>query len=126
MTRKEFSKSTLREGLHRAQGKCEAIGKWYGLAEGQRCNGNLSHGFEGDHIISCSIGGDNSLDNLAVVCKPCHKIKTGNIDTPRAAETKRMSDKYSGVHKPKSEIQSQGFRSTKSNTKYIDRGPWHD
>ena len=127
MSRQEFTKATLREGLKRSQGKCEAMGEWYGLAEGQRCNNNLgSSGFDGDHIIACSMGGDNSHANLAVVCKACHKFKTGNIDTPRAAKTKRMSDKYSGVHKPKGKIKSHGFNRSESNTKTIDRGPWND
>ena len=126
MSRQEFSKATLRGGLKRSQGKCEAIGEWYGLAESQRCNSNLGSGFDGDHIIACSIGGNNSLDNLSVVCKTCHKIKTTKLDTPRAAKTKRMSDKYSGVHKPKGKIKSHGFNRSESNTKTIDRGPWND
>ena len=126
MSRQEFSKATLREGLKRSRGNCEAIGEWYGLAEDQRCNSIYGIAFDGDHIIACSIGGDNSLYNLAVVCKACHKAKTTKLDTPRAAKTKRMSDKYLGVHKPKGKIKSHGFNRSESNTKTIDRGPWND
>lgn len=124
MNRKEFSKETKREALRRSKQLCEATGAFYGLATDTRCNAPLSHGVEYDHVLAASNGGDASLANCAAVCIKCHKFKTAKHDTPRAAETKRISDKHSGIHKPKGKIRSQGFRPAKSNTKYIDRGPW--
>ena len=40
-----------------------------------------------------SIGGDNTADNCAVLCKTCHKLKTGKQDIPRIAKTKQVSRK---------------------------------
>ena len=126
MTRQEFTKATKRQALSRSGKLCEAIGIQYGLAPDTRCNAPLSHGLEFDHILAASNGGDNSLENCCAVCIRCHKFKTEKHDTPRAAKTKRMGDKYIGVHKPKGNIKSQGFRKFASNTKTIDRGPWYD
>jgi len=34
------------------------------------------HGFEVDHIKASSLGGNNNLDNLQLLCRSCHVIKT--------------------------------------------------
>lgn len=48
-----------------ARGRCEA------------CNVELQHGeWECDHVLPLRQGGDNSLNNLRVLCKPCHRAKT--------------------------------------------------
>jgi 5-methylcytosine-specific restriction protein A len=46
----------------------------------QECqrNGALSKATEVDHILNKARGGDDSLDNLESICKPCHKVKTNN------------------------------------------------
>jgi 5-methylcytosine-specific restriction enzyme A len=99
MTRREFSSSTKREALKRSGGLCEAKGLGYGLQENQRCNSNLGHGVEFDHRIADSIGGNNDLDNCFCLCKTCHAFKSFKTDIPRAAKTKRMSDKHRGITK---------------------------
>lgn len=33
---------------------------------------------ECDHIVNVAQGGDDSLDNLQILCKDCHKIKSSN------------------------------------------------
>lgn len=98
--RSEFKIGVRREALKRAATKCEAVGRDYGLEPGQRCNGDLSAGFDFDHIIADSIGGEATLENCAVVCKRCHGIKTRTVDTPRAAKTKRQADRALGIRKP--------------------------
>jgi 5-methylcytosine-specific restriction protein A len=109
MSRKEFSRSTKREALKRSGGNCEAKGQIYGLRSNERCWSNLSYGVEFDHWIADSVGGDNGLDNCFAVCKRCHGFKSNNTDTPRAAKTKRMSDKHLGINKPKRKWPSRKF-----------------
>lgn len=97
--RHEFSKQTKRAALERSGGFCEAIGSWYGLQDGQRCNVPLGKGVQFDHIHSAENGGDNSLENCCACCVSCHAQKTAKVDIPRAAKTKRMSDKAKGIKK---------------------------
>ena len=51
--------------FERARGRCEACGTNLIPAE-----------WECDHLIPIKSGGDNKLENLRVLCKPCHRIKT--------------------------------------------------
>lgn len=63
----------------RAQGRCEI------------CGGLLKPGqFEYDHLKSAGLGGDASLSNCYVLCRPCHLKKTMEEDMPlmRAADRK--------------------------------------
>lgn len=101
MARAEFKMAVKRAARARANGLCEAVGPWYGLAEGQRCNVMITRFVEFDHIILEANSHDNSLENCACVCIPCHKIKTAKHDTPLAAKTLRQQDKASGVSKPR-------------------------
>ncbi|MBV2144199.1 HNH endonuclease [Falsochrobactrum sp. TDYN1] len=104
MARREFSKEVKRAALKRSGMKCEAVGKMYGFKPGQRCGVSLSVGIQYDHIIADSIGGEPTLDNCAAVCMSCHGYKTRTVDTPRAAKTKRMSDKAKGIVRPSSAL----------------------
>lgn len=97
----EFKKDTKREALKRAKGQCEAVGPMYGLDPGQRCGGDLARGVNFDHVILEANSHDNSLENCAAVCIPCHKIKTTKHDIPLAAKTVRQRDKNDGVAKPR-------------------------
>jgi 5-methylcytosine-specific restriction enzyme A len=92
-----FTKATKRAALQRSGKKCEAIGKLYGLIPDARCEAPLGYGFEFDHVLATSNGGDDSLENCAVVCRPCHAFKTAKHDTPRAAKTVRQRDKHNGI-----------------------------
>jgi hypothetical protein len=106
----EFSTKTKRERLKQSGGFCEAEGPIYGLQEGQRCGSDLARGVEFDHWIALGISdGDNSLENCRAVCIACHRFKTAKHDLPRAAKTKRQSDKNSGVRRPKGQLKSAGF-----------------
>lgn len=121
MSRAEFSKETKRLALKRSGKLCEATGAWYGLKPGQRCNMPLSRGVEFDHIILEANSHDNSLENCAAVCIPCHKIKTAKHDTPTAAKTVRQRDKADGIRGPKHQWAKQSFnRSFTQNTKQLN------
>lgn len=99
MTLAPFSKATKRAARERSGEKCEAVGTWYGLEEGQRCNAPLSKGVEFDHIDLDANSRDNSLDNAAAVCIPCHRFKTKHRDIPLAAKTLRQQDKDKGIER---------------------------
>lgn len=107
MSRHEFTKATKRAALARSEGRCEAVGAWYNLAPGCRCNAPLAAGVEFDHIDLDANSHDNSLENCAAVCIPCHRFKSANIDTPKAAKTLRQQDKARGVSRPKQSIPSR-------------------
>lgn len=109
MSRREFSKVTKRQALTRSNGTCEAVGGWYGLAEGHRCSSPLSKGVEFDHIDLDANSKDNSLKNCAAVCIPCHRFKTAFHDIPTAAKTVRQQDRDRGIAGPKQRIVSRPF-----------------
>lgn len=95
MTRREFTKATKRDAYERSEGCCEGI-----LTSGERCNANLAHKpCHYDHVIPDAIGGDNSLQNCAVLCLPCHLEKTTKRDIPIIAKSKRIADKHRGIRK---------------------------
>lgn len=101
MSRREFTKPTMREALRRSGKRCEGLGTMYGLPAGLRCNADLAYGVQFDHIILDANSKDNSLENCAAVCIKCHKWKTAKHDTPLAAKTLRQQDKASGIAKPR-------------------------
>jgi 5-methylcytosine-specific restriction endonuclease McrA len=101
MPRREFSKPVRRDALKRSGMLCEAVGAFYGLDDGARCNASLSYGVQFDHIIADGIGGEPTLENCAAVCIRCHDYKTARTDTPRVAEMKRQRDKHNGIRLPK-------------------------
>lgn len=121
MARLEFSKKTKRDALERSQMRCEASGPLYGLEEGQRCSIPLSNGVEFDHELAASNGGGNSIDNCKAVCLRCHRWKTTQLDTPRAAKTKRQSDKAKGIVRPKGAIKSAGFAKASKPSKALSK-----
>ena len=110
MKRQEFSKPVRRDALHRSDGRCEAVGKVYGLRPGQRCNAPLSKGVDFDHYpIRAADGGPGSLENCVAVCLVCHRHKTRTFDIPNAAKGKRVSDRHSGVVSRRQHPGRRGF-----------------
>ncbi len=99
--RNDFSRKTKREAWERAGGVCEARRLWWAGAEHFEylCTaklgpvGNIYY----EHIIPDRIGGKNTLDNCAVLCRNCWKIKTAKYDQPKAAKTRRQEDMARGI-----------------------------
>jgi hypothetical protein len=117
--RYEFSKPVKREALKRSGGFCEAVGKAYGLPSGQRCNAPLSHGVEFDHYpVPATERDSDSLDNCVACCKTCHAFKTRTLDIPVQAKTKRVSDKHTGVAKPRGFRRPTGMKFNWSTGRY--------
>jgi len=91
MSRREFPKSVQRAAFIRCNGKCE----------GDDCGAHLYVGsYHYDHIIPDGNGGEPTLDNCQVLCKPCHSVKTRKLDVPAIAKTKRIIDRERGIKKP--------------------------
>jgi hypothetical protein len=105
----EFSTKTKRERLKQSGGFCEAEGPIYGLEANRRCNADLARGVEFDHWDLAYNSQDGSIENCRAVCIACHRFKTSQHDLPKAAKTKRQSDKNSGVRRPKGQLKSAGF-----------------
>ncbi len=122
MSRKEFSKEVRRAAIKRADGRCEAVGKAYGLEPNTRCGASIAYGFHIDHIVPDGLGGDASLENAACVCKACHKVKTERQDTSQIAKMKRQRDKHMGIRAPKKPWPKRRFNEHHtSNVRQIDQ-----
>jgi 5-methylcytosine-specific restriction endonuclease McrA len=50
-----------------------------------------------DHIIPLAIGGSHTADNVRATHLVCNLGKAQTSDTPKAAKTKRQSDKHLGI-----------------------------
>lgn len=86
--RREFSKQVRRDAFLRAKGCCE----------GKDCGVKLDNRtVEYDHNIPDWMGGEPTLENCVVLCKVCHKQKTGKKDIPVIAKTKRLQDRRMGI-----------------------------
>jgi len=94
--RREFTMQTKREAYERSGGLCECH-----LIPGHvGCGAVLHPGFIFfEHIIQCDMGGDNSLENCAVLTKTCWKAKTAGIDLPLIAKGRRIRDREHGIRK---------------------------
>ncbi len=108
--RREFSKPVKREAFARAGGRCEATFSEDAIY--MRCATPLTIGkYHYDHIIPDGQGGEPTLENCAVICHPCHKLKTRG-DIKAIAKTKRIQDRHHGITTPRQKIQSRGFGRT--------------
>lgn len=97
--RREFSAKTKLAAWERCNGNCEG------------CHARIIGRAEYDHILPDAMGGEPTLENCAVLCSKCHRIKTSTGDVPRIAKTKRTKRKAIGAW-PKSTrpLRSRGFQ----------------
>lgn len=54
-------------------------------------------GWDIDHIIPLAIGGPDTTDNMQILCRPCHGVKTTKRDVPAIAKVERMRAKHLGA-----------------------------
>lgn len=90
MTRLEFSRSTRDQGNDRCAGKCEMCDMPF--------NGKRR---EFHHILAANDGGDNTLENMLVLCVGCHKPLT-RAYTIELRKAERIHSKHNGAMKPTS------------------------
>jgi 5-methylcytosine-specific restriction enzyme A len=94
--RKEFTKSTKLAAYARSGGYCE----------NEDCGLEFtpSNPAEYDHVVEAFYEGSNSLDNCRVLCRECHRAKTGGR-AKTVAKSRRLSNATKNI-RPK----RQGFR----------------
>jgi 5-methylcytosine-specific restriction protein A len=111
MARLEFSRKTKNALIKRADGRCEA------------CRANLkpSEG-EVDHILPCELGGEPTIANGRLICRPCHKEKTAN-DVRSIRKSDRQRDKGNGAIKPAGAIPGRGFAQSEKSSKRAAKPP---
>lgn len=102
--RREFSKATKRLAYQRCCGgdgtpRCESI-HVPSLAD-LGCNRVLRQGdFHYHHIFAAALGGDNDIENVAVLCRTCHAITSRENEVPVIAQDRRVSDLAHGIKDP--------------------------
>lgn len=102
MARLEFTRKQRLEIWTRANGHCEACKAKLKLGEGDY-----------DHRIAQAHGGENTVENGQLLCRPCHTVKTGK-DKGITEKVKRVRDKHLGVYPPsKAKLRSRGFSKTR-------------
>lgn len=74
---------------------------------------------EFDHRPALTNGGQNRESMIEAVCFLCHLPRT-KADVAEKSRVNSIKAKHLGIRGPKRKIQSQGFRRTKSNTKYVN------
>ncbi len=84
----EFNRRQRIEIWTRSNGHCESCKAKLKVGEG-----------EYDHIIAQGYGGENTVENGQLLCRPCHGKKTG-IDKGVTEKVKRIRDKHNGVFPP--------------------------
>lgn len=94
--RAEFPKSVKVAAFEREKGHC------------QNCTLEITGSLrpvQYDHRKPSALGGDNSLENCQVLCKPCHDLKSFKPidgDIPRIAKAQRGYEKRINARKKRS------------------------
>ena len=95
--RHEFSNTTKLAAWKRAAGKCE------------QCGALLMGKFAYDHVNPCAFEGGNGLDNIAVLCRPCHGAKTTTQDIPAIAKSNRVRLRHAGIRRKRTILAWRSF-----------------
>ena len=95
--RREFSKETKRLAFARSNGVCEChripeLGRPEGCGVYLRV-GHINY----EHVFQDALGGDNDLENCAVLVRNCWREKTDEIDLPLIAKNNRQADGARGI-----------------------------
>ena len=86
MTRRRFPETKLMQVLLDHDGKCAECGAKI----------SMSNPAEWDHVIPLKLGGEDTLDNLQPLCRPCHKAKSAT-DVGHIAKAGRMQRRAAGI-----------------------------
>jgi len=79
-------RAICRAALLKCQSKCEHCG----ISLYHRLSNSTGPKYDFDHIVPLCLSGEHSANNLQVLCKPCHKIKT-KTDIAKLVEKRRAS-----------------------------------
>jgi 5-methylcytosine-specific restriction enzyme A len=97
--RKEFSVKTQMAAYERCKGICEECARDF----------TPSNPAEYDHVIEDYYEGGNGLDNCRVVCRDCHKSKTGQR-AATIAKSRRLLKQQAGIKKRSSFYRPRGMK----------------
>ncbi len=89
MRTSEFSVKTKLAGWER----CKRDGKPHCELCGLPINGRPEY----DHKHALGLGGGSEIDNLQVICQPCHRHKTHEEDRPVMAKADRQKKAAAGI-----------------------------
>lgn len=89
MRSSEFSAKTKLQGWER----CKRDGK----PHCELCGLPIVSRPDYDHKVPVGLGGDSSLQNLQVICWPCHRHKTHAEDRPIMAKADRQKKSAAGI-----------------------------
>lgn len=99
--RRGFDRLTMRDAYDRSGGVCECHRVPQLPTSGFGCGVSLNVGSTFyEHIVCRELGGDNSVDNCAVLTRTCWRLKTDTYDIPVIAEAKRRADSHRGIRIP--------------------------
>lgn len=127
--RAEFSRETKRQAYERskddsgvARCECTRVPQLRGIG----CTRPLATGdIRYEHIICDVLGGESSLDNCAVLCVTCWRLKTGSYDLRVIPKAKRVADLHLGIRQRPSGRRLPGGRDDsiriKLNGSVVDR-----
>lgn len=103
MPRPEFTRTTKLAAWDRCKGRCETTvnNKPVGGCGRKIFPGD---GPEYDHIIAAALGGDNSLNNCAVLCIWCHQAKTTSEDMPAIVKGRKIRAQHANAKTPRRKI----------------------
>lgn len=65
--------------------------------DGQRCYRCGRHATDVDHIVPRHLGGSDDDDNLAAICRDCHRRKTGREARARRPNRRRPTEPHPGL-----------------------------
>lgn len=98
-----FDRATMRAAYERSGGICECgrVPQLMAILKNHPCGvalGPANTFYE--HIVCEELGGDNALDNAAVLTRTCWRLKTDLYDLPAIAEAKSRGDRHRGIEIP--------------------------
>jgi hypothetical protein len=126
--RYEFTQSVKNAALERSKGRCEAVGKRYGLPPGERCQRLIGPGqVHYDHYPLPAHDPNpatRTLENCVATCPQCNMHAAYTEDIQREWKIKRIRRKHGldpDTRKPRKALKSQGFAKPKEKHKWPKR-----
>lgn len=108
--RRAFRPSDIWIRFGEQQGRCALCPALIQYAGGPRSILGAVH-FEADHITPRDLYGKTNLENLQLICVPCHSKKTTERDRPMIDKARRLRKKADPATRKTPSMVSRGFQS---------------
>jgi hypothetical protein len=76
--------------------------------------------WQADHVIAIANGGAHREGNLAPICIPCHKLKSG-VDVGIKSKIAAVKARHTGVKQPTGDLKGRGFPESPAKAKAPQR-----